>query len=308
MRRTSLGRIGLAAAGCALVLLASGCDGAVTPGGGSTAATQSVASTARAGELTVAIAGMVTPEEGLEYYQELSRYVARKAGLDLHLFHKAEYAEVNEMLEQRKVDMAFVCSGPYVSGHDAFGLELLAAPQVGGAPQYYSYLIVPATSTVGSLEGLRGKTFAFTDPQSNTGRIVPTYLVSKIGSTPDRYFGKVFYTYSHDNSIKAVATGAADGAAVDSLIWEYSQAHDPTYTSKTRVILKSDPFGSPPVVVHPDLDPVLKARLRDALLSAHEDPEGRAILDKMGIERFAPTDDGAYDTIRAMNAFVAAGE
>ncbi|HEX9094443.1 MAG TPA: phosphate/phosphite/phosphonate ABC transporter substrate-binding protein [Coriobacteriia bacterium] len=294
----------------AAVLALAACVAPSSPAGtagtaGSGASSEATLSTSSTGELTVAIAGMVTPDEGLEYYQALSAYVARKAGLRLRLFHKAEYAEVNTMLEQRKVDMAFVCSGPYVTGHDSFGLELLAAPQIGGAPVYYSYIIVPAKSTVSSLEGLRGKTFAFTDPESNTGKTVPTYLVSKMGSTPEAFFSRTFLTYSHDNSIKAVATGAADGAAVDSLIWEYANAHSPQYTSQTKVILKSEPFAVPPVVVPPSLDPALKTRLRDALLHAHEDPEGRAILDKMGIERFVMVEDSAYDSIRAMNAWIA---
>lgn len=306
MRMPHRATVGLRAALALLLALGaatSGCDR-----GGTTAATgktEPTSTTAQQGELTVAIAGMITPEEGIAYYDDLSRYVASKVGLQLHLFHKAEYAEVNEMLKERKVDMAFVCSGPYVTGHDEFGLELLAAPQVNGAPEYFAYVIVPATSTVTSLEGLRGKTFAFTDPESNTGMIVPTFLVSKMGLTPETFFGRTFFTYSHDTSIKAVATGQADGASVDSLIYDYAARTDPTYTSRTKIVARSDPFGIPPVVVHPAMDENMKRALAEALVGAAEDPEGRAILDKMGIDRFVPVSDSAYDSIRRMNEFVA---
>ena len=298
---TRVAAIGMAA----LALACAGC-GNGGPAAGDPAGTAGSGTPAQPRELTVAIAGMVTPEEGLAYYQDLSRYVGDQVGLPVRLFHKAEYAEVNDMLEKRKVDVAFVCSGPYVSGHDKFGLELLAAPVVGGKPVYYSYLIVPETSQVTSLEGLRGKTFAFTDPQSNTGRMVPIYQLAKIGETPEQFFGKTYFTYSHDNSIKAVATGEADGAAVDSLIWDYANANAPVYTSKTKVILKSDPFGIPPVVVHPDMDVALKRKLRDAFVRANDDPKARPILAKMGIERFTVVRDSDYDSIRRMNEWVAA--
>lgn len=286
------------------LLLTTGCWPPESTGPDTGEAGAALADGENGDELTVAIAGMVTPEEGLDYYQDLARYVGAEAGMDVRLFHKAEYAEVNDMLELGKIDMAFVCSGPYVKGHDEFGLELLAAPVVDGEPVYYSYLIVPAGSPVTSLEGLRGSTFAFTDPQSNTGRTVPTYLLAKMGEKPDDFFGRTYFTYSHDNSIKAVATGEADGAMIDSLIYDYAARTDPTYTSKTKVILKSDPFGIPPVAVRPGLDPALKTKLRTALLEAHATPEGRAILARMGIEGFVEVDDSHYDSIRDMNEWV----
>jgi len=84
--------------------------------------------------------------------------------------------------------------------------------------------------------------FAFTDPDSNTGRLVPTFWLSQIGERPESFFSKTIYTYSHDNSILAVNRALVDGAAVDGLIWEYYHRKNPVFTSKTRVIRKSEPL------------------------------------------------------------------
>lgn len=255
-------------------------------------------------ELVVAIAGMITPKDALEYYLEFSEYVGAKAGKRVRLIHKSDYAQVNKLLEEGKVDVAFVCSGPYVTGRDRFGLELVAAPVVDGVQTYRSYTIVPRSSDATSLESLRGKTFAFTDPESNSGRIIPTYTLGQMGATPEAFFKEVFFSYGHDNSIKLVATGKADGAAVDSLIWEYDNDLKPEYTAKTKIIAKSETCAIPPVVVRPGLDPELKKRISDAFLGAEEDPEGAAILAKMRIEKFAPIEDSAYDSIRAMETWI----
>lgn len=251
--------------------------------------------------LTVAIAGMVTPEEGLAYYRGLSEYLGRKVGLPVRLIHKADYTQVNDMLEQGKVDVAFVCSGPYVAGHDKFGLELLGAPVVNGQPRYFAYLIVPKSSEATSMDSLEGKVFAFTDPQSNTGYGVPRGVLAAMGTTPEEYFGRFFYTYSHDVSIRNVATGEADGASVDSLIFDYAAVVDPTYTSRVRVLSKSEPYAVPPVVVRPGLSSELKDRLKTALLGSADDVDGLSLLSKMHIERFVAVDDSAYDSIRALN-------
>jgi len=60
------------------------------------------------------------------------------------------------------------------------------------------------------------------------------------------------------------------------------------------------------VVVRPDLDSSLKAKLREALLSAHQDPKSQAILKNMDIERFSVIEDSAYDPIREMIDFLGA--
>jgi phosphonate transport system substrate-binding protein len=282
------------------LLLVAGCAGAKAPSTGAASGGETSA-TANPEVLTISIAGMVTPKEGLEYYKGLSEYIGRRVGRPVRLIHKAEYAEVNHLLKDEKLDLAFVCSGPYATGHDEFGLKLVAAPVVNGQPAYFSYIIAPKSSEATSLASLKGSVFAFADPQSNTGCLVPTYMLSTMGETPETFFKETFFTYSHDNSIKAVANGEADGAAVDSLIWDYESATDPAFTSKTRIVQRSEPFAIPPVVARAGLDATLTAAIRQAFLSAHKDAEGKAILDKMKIERFVTIDDSAYDSIRRMS-------
>ncbi len=62
------------------------------------------------------------------------------------------------------------------------------APQAYGALVYYSYILVAKGSRFSSFEELRGKRFAFTDPLSNTGKLVPTYMLAKMNETPEKFF------------------------------------------------------------------------------------------------------------------------
>jgi phosphonate transport system substrate-binding protein len=185
-------------------------------------------------------------------------------------------------------------------------MELVAMPVVKGKPVYYSYIIVHKNSTFKSLQDLRGKHFAFTDPKSNSGKLVPEYMLVKMNETPEHFFSKVDYTYGHDKSIRAVAEKLVDGAAVDSLIWEYAALKKPELTSQTRIIVTSDPYGIPPLVVGPGMAPELKKQLAEIMLNVANDPEGKEILAGMMIDRFIAGDDKNYDSIRAMNSWVAA--
>jgi phosphonate transport system substrate-binding protein len=70
------------------------------------------------------------------------------------------------------------------------------------------------------------------------------------------------------------------------------------------VIGKVGPFGIPPVVVHPDLDPNLKAQLQRVLLDMAADPSGQAALNTLMIDRFVVVEDSAYASIRQMAAIL----
>ena len=254
--------------------------------------------------LRIAVAAMISPETTREFYDDLLALIASKADRTAVFSQRRTYAEVNELLESREVDLAFVCAGPSVTGHDEFGMELLAVPVVHRQKVYHSYIIVPAESSSYRFADLRGQRFAFTDPNSNTGCLVPTFMLAGKGETPDSFFSDSFFTHSHDNSITAVAEGKVDGGAVDSLIWEFMSVVEPELVSRTRVVEKSPPYGIPPVVVHPDLDPVLKDRLRGIFFSLHRDPEAFEILNKLQIDRFGKGEDSMYDSVREMKRWV----
>jgi len=258
--------------------------------------------------LRIAIGGVITPKEGYIYYKEFLDHIGKRLNRHVELVERESYAEVNNLLKTGAVDVAFVCGGPYVDGHREFGMELLVAPVAYGAASYYSYIIVPEDSSIYRFEELRGKKFAFTDPMSNSGKLAPTYMLARISETPDTFFKSYIFTQTHDKAIKAVSMGVVDGAAVDSLVWEYANRNDPELTSNTRVILKSPPYGIPPVVVRPGLDRKLKEELKEIFLNVHGDRKGRELLNKMMIDKFITVSDEAYDSIREMKRYIAVRE
>jgi phosphonate transport system substrate-binding protein len=248
--------------------------------------------------LRVAVAGIVSPKETLSSYRDLITYLGQRLERPVELVQRKTYAEVNDLIRTGMVDLAFVCTGGYLVGQREFGMELLLAPQVNGAPIYYSYLIVPSTSAAHQLSDLRGKTFAFTDPMSLTGRQYPLFLLEQINETPEGFFRQVIFTYSHDNAIKAVAQTLVDGAAVDGLIFDAMAARDAELASRVRIIHQSPPLGIPPVVVHPGLNSTLKEQLRQLLLGLDQEKEGQALLRALQIERFVVVSDRQYDFAR----------
>jgi phosphonate transport system substrate-binding protein len=248
----------------------------------------------------VAVGSIISAQETVGYYHELLEYIANQLGREIQLVQRKTYGEINQLISIGQIDLAFICSGPYASGRKKFGFEALAMPRVRDSHLYQSYLIVNKESSFQKLADLRGKIFAFTDPESNTGKLVPAYWLRKEGEKPETFFSKTIYTYSHDNSIMAVTRSLVDGAAVNGQVWEYYNYKQPVFTAKTCIIKKSQPFGNPPVVASSHLPKDMKDRIRSLLLGMHREPEGKKILDELMIDRFIAPKEECYDPILAM--------
>ncbi len=250
--------------------------------------------------LTAAVSAMISPRENFSYYSRIFDYVSEKMGRKITYKQKRTYAEVNELIRRQELDFAFICSGAYVEARKDFGAQILVVPQIEGATVYYGYVIVNKNSNLANFSDLKGHSFAFTDPLSNTGFIYPTYLVGYLGDPNNQFFSHVIFTHAHDYSIQAVASGLVDAACVSSLIFDYIQRIHPEKTSNVRIIHKSMPFGMPPLVVHPRIDPDLKRKLRSILLEMDVDPKGKDILSRLDIERFVEKDERDYGFINSM--------
>ncbi len=237
---------------------------------------------------------------------EFIAYLGEKLRTEAVLVQRRSYRQVEDLLERSEVDVAFTCGLPYVVDHDRLGVELLASPALDEGPVYYSYVIVPADGPARSLEGLRGKRFAFTDPLSNSGWLVPAHELARGGDTAETFFGRTIFTYSHAASVEAVAERFVDGASVDSYVYEVLRRVRPALVEQTRIVARLGPHPFPPLVARRGLPPATKAAVRAVLLGMDRDPAGRELLSRMGFRRFVVPEDRSFDAIRAMSRAVSA--
>jgi phosphonate transport system substrate-binding protein len=244
----------------------------------------------------VAVAAVISPQGTTVSYQPLIAYLENRLGRPVEIVQRRSYAEINALISKGEVDLAFVCTSSYLVGEQDGYMELVAMPQVAGQTTYQSYLIVPADSPAKRLEDLRGKVFAFTDPLSFSGRVLPVYWLEQIGETPESFFRRTFFTYSHDDAIHAVAEGIADGAAVDSLVFDFALQRDPSLKDKVRVIYRSPAYGIPPVVTGKHIRPQTRHILMEILTGMAATPDGQQALQALGYDRFVEPEPRLYDS------------
>lgn len=246
----------------------------------------------------VAIGAMISPERTFVFYGEFFAELARRLGRPLELVQRRTYRETNDLIARGEVDVAWICTGAWPQLRKEKAARLLAVPVVGGRTTYESVLLAGPASGVATFEDLRGRRFAFTDPISLTGCLYTRDRISAAGHDPSAYFSSTFFTHGHDLSIEAVRKGIADGASVDSLIYDYLRKRFPPEVEGVRVIDRSHPLPIPPLVI-PARMPVAEARLlMGELLALSQEAGGRSLLDKLLIDGFAAPAAGAYDELK----------
>jgi phosphonate transport system substrate-binding protein len=265
------------------------------PGDGTAPATAAAPAVLRVG-----VASVLSPRETLRYYRDLIDYMGERLGMPTEMLQRSSYAEMNELLRRRYCHVALICNYAYVRAHREFAAELLAMPQINNQQTYRGYVIVARDSPVESLEQLAGKRFAYSDPMCNAGWLYPAWRLKQLGHNPRAFFGSEMLTYSYENSIYAVAEALADAAGVESPLYDWMIARKNPAVLNTRILERSPPFGTPPVVAHPLLDSQLRARVREFFLTLHDTERGRELLGKIMLDRFVEPDPKLYAPVFKM--------
>jgi phosphonate transport system substrate-binding protein len=148
---------------------------------------------------------------------------------------------------------------------------------------YHSVIAVRADSPYQSLEDIKGKSFAFADPNSTSGYAVPSYyLATELGTTADEYFSEVAFSGGHEQSVMALVNGTFEAVATH---WRNETAGNIQNMEKkglipagsTRIIWTSPVIPNTPVMINTTLPQELQDEFKAALMAFPEkDPEGFA--------------------------------
>ena len=242
----------------------------------------------------------------LPLYEFIALHAGRQLGLSTEMAVGSSYAQ----LSSRAVDVAFVCGLPYVEmsrGGEA-PVEPLAAPilrgnRFGGRAIYFSDVIVHRASRWQSFTDLRGCSWAYNEPHSQSGYGITRYHLVCRGET-NGYFGRVVEAGWHERALWLVACKAVDAAAIDCHVLAVALRAQPELAARVRIIDALGPSTIQPVVASRRLPQRLRTELRAFLLNLANDPVARPHLDRALVQGFEAVNDASYDDIRAMLAAV----
>jgi phosphonate transport system substrate-binding protein len=232
-------------------------------------------------------------------------YLGTAVGMPVKFVRRRSYRDIMAMLRSQELDAAWICGYPWVVNRNF--LRGLSIPMYQGEPLYQSYLIVPPSDkSTHDLRDLANRIYAFSDPDSNSGYLVPRTTLIREGIDPDHHFSRVFFTWGHRNVVSAVSAGLCAGGSVDGYVWDTLEQVAPTLTQGTRVAWRSARYGFPPVVVRASLSADIEERLRAAMFGMTNSSEGQRLLKELNLTSFGPFRPEVFDGIAEMVALASA--
>jgi phosphonate transport system substrate-binding protein len=216
------------------------------------------------------------------------------------------WQERKRLLDEGDIHAGWICGLPYVQWADRPNprIELLAAPVMAGEryedrPIYFSDVVVHRDSPFQTFADLRGASWAYNEPGSQSGYHITQYHLATLGETW-AYFGRLVSSGAHQRSLQMILNREIDASAIDSTVLETELARSPELGEQIRLIATLGPSPIPPWIVGTHLPLALRQQVRDLFLQMHEDAEGAAVLAAGGMTRFTAVTDHDYDPIRYM--------
>lgn len=248
----------------------------------------------------IAVCATLSQQDTIEAYRLISSHISEKLGRETVLLERKSYAEINVLLANGGADVAFLANGAYNSYTSVDDIEPLVMQVRFGVPYYFSYIIVHKDSKMQKFGDLRGKTFAFTDPLSFSGYLVPTYMLDQIGEKPENLFSNYIFTYSHEKSLEAVANKVVDGAAIGSHVYSESIEKKDGLADLVRIIAVSEKSGTGPVVVRKSLGQRDISILKEVFLQMDQEPELKEAMKSLLVDYYVEPDLTLYDFPRSV--------
>jgi phosphonate transport system substrate-binding protein len=235
----------------------------------------------------------------LERYEPLAAYLSARVGRGIHLEILPRYGNVVTNFESAGLDGAFFGSFTYVLAHRRLDVDAIARPVMqNGRSTYFGVVLVRRDSGIRDAAGLRGKRFAFVDQATTAGYLLPLEFLARHGVKDYRTFlGETYFAGTHEDVIRDVLDGRADAGAAKSSVLERMAGEDPRVVSDLTFLARSPDVPENGLALRRGLPPELRARLREALLTMHEDPHGRRALESLGAVRFIETRDEDYEPV-----------
>jgi phosphonate transport system substrate-binding protein len=202
------------------------------------------------------------------------------------------YSDTVKALGGGNIEVAWLGPLSYLYAHQKYGAKvILRRLTLEGQKTYQSYVITKKQSGMRTLHDLKGQRFAFVDPYSTSGNLIPRYEFKKAGLDPDHDV-KGYYANTQAAVIEQVLNGDAPAGAVSSDNYNASLDELGNKGSDLMILFKS-PVNIPegPIALRKDIQLYDTLRVEDALLTIGESP---TILNTVNITGFAKATDETY--------------
>jgi phosphonate transport system substrate-binding protein len=235
--------------------------------------------------------------EQLSNMKPLKKYLGEKIGIPVEIIITSDYFGVIEALRSKHVEIAWLGPFSYILASKICDVE----PMVGGIREstgkstYNSIIITRTDTNIETIDDLKGHSFAFLDPSSTSGYLMPMNMFKKRGIEPGDFFSNYIFAGSHAAVQIAVASGQVDAGADSMPSYNLMVKRGYVDPEKIKILWVSEDIPPSPIVVRSDLNQELKGQIKGAFL----DLRAAQIIHAEGkIKGYIEVKDSDYNVLR----------
>jgi phosphonate transport system substrate-binding protein len=241
--------------------------------------------------------------------KELTDFLEKETGYYFTTAVPASFVAVVEAFGTKKADIASINTFSYLMANAKYGAEArLRIVRDNNETSYRGQFITRYDSGIDSLQDIDGRSFAYVDPSSTSGYILPKAMLDKKGIKPS----ETVFAMRHDNVVTMVyqgqvAAGATYYAPPDPVTHEILDARMrvekqfPDVEKKVKIIGFTQRIPNDPWVFRKDMSEEMKEKIIDALLKYVKTPQGgKSLYDIYDIRGLIRTKDSDYDGLRKL--------
>jgi len=255
-------------------------------------------STARK-ELYIGLVPELNIFEQRKRYEPLAEYLTFKTGIKIMLRTLVTYENIIENLQSQNLDAVFLGSFAGALALKKIGVRPIARPEYpNGTSTYNGLIFTRKDSGIASAQDMKGKTFAFADKGTTAGWLLPLHYFQENNITdPASWFGKLYFSGTHEDAILDVLNGKADIGAAKNTVYKSMAQTDQRLDRELEILVTSPPVPENALLVFPDVEESLQEKLRVILLGMHLDDEGKKALQALGAAKFIETSPQDYQPV-----------
>ena len=244
--------------------------------------------------LTVAIIPHRSNLGNEQAYAPLFMELENELGVSFAWIGSKTYDDVIRHITTGQADIGYVGPFAYVDAQDNFGVKLICRTLSKNKIEFYhSMIITRHDSGINTLEDLKGKSFAFTDPKSTSGFLFPMAKLKKVGLQMED-FSEVRYLKRHANSLLAVHkahvdAGATSYTAIDKVDIDFDEI---------KILWKSQPIYRGPWIAKKNLPDAMFEKIKNAMLKISNSKRAVEIFRGLTTKGFVTAKDSDYDNVR----------
>ena len=161
-------------------------------------------------EFNIGILGGENAQDRLTSTECLRVAVEKELGVPVKLFTPADYDGVIQGLLGGTLDYAWLGASAYAKIYltDPEAVDVMLTKQnLDGSTGYFSIGFARKDSGITNMDSAKGKVFAFADPNSTSGYLVPAAELTVTYGKLEDYFAEVKMSGGHEQTIVGVANG-----------------------------------------------------------------------------------------------------